>query len=74
MDIIDEGNRIAERYLSEAIAAILSQPKETQRVKDGKVLCVDCGEEIPAARLRLVPHCIRCVDCQEDFEEEARRH
>lgn len=27
--------------------------------------CVDCGEAIPQARINAVPHCVRCVDCQE---------
>lgn len=27
-------------------------------------LCVDCGEPIPDARLRMVPDAIRCVSCQ----------
>lgn len=27
--------------------------------------CEDCGEEIPAARRRLVRGCTRCVTCQE---------
>ena len=27
-------------------------------------LCVDCGEAIPEARLRMVPDATRCVSCQ----------
>lgn len=32
-------------------------------------LCDDCGEEISAGRLKLLPFAIRCRDCQEDHEE-----
>ncbi len=31
-------------------------------------LCVDCGTEIPAARLVANPVAIRCVTCQDLFE------
>jgi DnaK suppressor protein len=32
-------------------------------------LCVDCGREIPAARLEATPDTIRCISCQEKFEQ-----
>lgn len=32
--------------------------------------CVDCGENIPAARLRLIK--IRCIDCQTLKEKQTR--
>lgn len=37
---------------------------------DGKH-CVECDIEIPAARLAM--HKVRCVDCQEELEENRRR-
>lgn len=30
--------------------------------------CVDCGAEIPAARLRAAPEAARCIACQEKAE------
>ncbi len=30
--------------------------------------CLDCGVEIPAARLRAAPEAARCVACQEKLE------
>jgi phage/conjugal plasmid C-4 type zinc finger TraR family protein len=30
--------------------------------RDG--VCVDCGEEIPLARLEAAPWAIRCVECE----------
>jgi DnaK suppressor protein len=30
--------------------------------------CVDCGVEIPAARLQAAPHAARCIACQEKTE------
>ena len=31
--------------------------------------CEDCDEQIPLARVRAVPLCIRCVECQEIAEK-----
>lgn len=30
--------------------------------------CVDCGEPIPESRLKAIPGCVRCVECQADYE------
>ena len=30
--------------------------------------CIDCGIEIPAARLHAAPHAARCIACQEKAE------
>jgi RNA polymerase-binding transcription factor DksA len=32
--------------------------------------CLSCGHPIPPARLRALPHAVRCVDCQRAFEAE----
>ena len=37
---------------------------------DGKPYCIDCGDEIPLARLRAVPGTVRCVRCQAEREAE----
>jgi RNA polymerase-binding transcription factor DksA len=34
--------------------------------------CLDCGDPVPAARLRVVPAATRCASCQEAREHEAR--
>ena len=30
--------------------------------------CIDCGADIPAARLLATPEAARCIACQENFE------
>ncbi|NDP40024.1 MAG: TraR/DksA family transcriptional regulator [Rhodoferax sp.] len=41
-----------------------------RRIEDGSYgLCVDCGVGIPAARLHAAPDALRCIACQEKFEE-----
>lgn len=36
------------------------------------VQCVDCGEDVPEARLRACPRTRRCVDCAADVERDYR--
>jgi DnaK suppressor protein len=39
------------------------------RIKAGTYgQCVDCGVDIPAARLQAAPHAARCIACQEKTE------
>jgi phage/conjugal plasmid C-4 type zinc finger TraR family protein len=49
-----------------AEAARYNASPEQQDYKYG--LCIDCGGDIPDARLEAVPGCQRCVSCQEKFE------
>lgn len=41
--------------------------------KDSVQYCIDCGEPIPAARLKAVPGALRCVECQRLFEQQMYR-
>lgn len=50
-------------------ARLLNQP-EVHPDFDGKH-CVECDREIPPERLKLQR--VRCVDCQQDLEAQARR-
>ena len=34
--------------------------------------CVDCGNEIPEARLEAIPEAIRCIDDQNRYEAQLR--
>ncbi len=64
----DLGIALDERETAElnAIDAAL------QRIADGSYgLCIDCGVQIPTARLHANPTALRCVTCQ-DQQERAR--
>ncbi len=40
-----------------------------RRIEEGTYgQCVDCGVQIPAARLHVAPEAARCIDCQEKAE------
>ena len=70
----DQGSETLEQEMDESKAIILDQEKRMveqalERLADGKYgICVDCGKEIPAARLEAQPEAIRCVDDQRRFE------
>jgi RNA polymerase-binding transcription factor DksA len=35
-------------------------------------VCDDCGNTIPPERIAAMPHCIRCIGCQQAFELRER--
>jgi len=44
-----------------------------KRIEDGTYgVCIDCGVDIPAARLHAAPETPRCVRCQEQYERTHR--
>ncbi len=43
-----------------------------QRIENGTYFyCSDCGDEIPPARLELLPFSLLCVSCAEDLEHRS---
>lgn len=62
LDLAEAGRDIAElRAIDAALDAI----------GDGSYgMCADCGEEIPAARLKAQPLAVRCVACEEKAERK----
>jgi phage/conjugal plasmid C-4 type zinc finger TraR family protein len=47
-----------------AAATQYEQPFEIE----GTRVCLDCFEPIVQRRLKILPHCVRCVDCQNDHD------
>ncbi len=66
MDTIDQAQAAEQRARDKAIAEA-----RAQTAANGTTDCVDCGEEIPAARKQAYPSATRCVACQQ--KEEAKR-
>lgn len=45
--------------------------KALEMIEEGSYgICIDCGEPVPAKRLKLYPNATRCLVCQEKFEEQ----
>ena len=70
----DQGSETYEQELDETRVVILRQERSLvtqalQRLAEGTYgICVDCGKEIPAGRLKAMPEAIRCVEDQRRFQ------
>ncbi len=75
----DQGTETFMQEMDETTAMILDEEaarvKEArQALEDGRYgICVDCGKEIPPARLEAVPESIRCVEDQRLHEARLRQ-
>lgn len=66
-DIIDDAQRHEALFLAQALARSHAQPGPAAEIVDGVACCAECGEPIPAARLKAVPGVGLCVGCAEDL-------
>lgn len=71
--VYEQAQRLTERTTEAAIEAARAIPQEVPIEEDGLRFCLDCYKVIPPLRLAVVPHAVRCVDCQEVSEYRARR-
>ena len=66
----DQGTETFMQEMDETTELILDEEagrvrEARQALEDGRYgTCVDCGKEIPAARLEAIPESIRCVEDQ----------
>lgn len=44
-------------------------PEQFAHAMNNVRFCVDCGELIPAPRIKAMPYCVRCVTCQHHQEK-----
>ena len=74
----DEGTETHDQELDETREMMLAAEADQvelalQRLAAGDYgKCVDCGKDIPAARLDAVPESIRCIDDQQRYEATLR--
>ena len=75
----DQGTETFEQELDETTLMILDEEERRvtearKAVADGSYgVCVDCGKEIPAARLEAIPETVRCVEDQRIYEARLRQ-
>jgi len=68
--VIDLSEDINLRRLETHRGSLLKIDETLRKIREGSYgLCEDCGEEISAARLNVMPFAIYCKDCQEKREE-----
>jgi len=73
----DEGAETFEQEVEATTDIFLSD--EERRIEEARRAlatgtygtCVDCGQEISAARCAAMPEAIRCLDCQRHLERRA---
>lgn len=74
---MDDVDRAKMREMLAREAALLAQqvrakPTEPAKIINGKRICIDCDEPIPAARLAVHPSAVRCIECEEINEYRDR--
>jgi RNA polymerase-binding transcription factor DksA len=75
----EQGTETYMQELDETTGMILDE--EERRIKDARHAlengsygtCVDCGQEIPADRLKAIPESIRCVEDQRIYEARLKQ-
>jgi phage/conjugal plasmid C-4 type zinc finger TraR family protein len=75
-DLYDMATEVEEGFRAQALAAqraLAEHARARDTAGPTAYVCVDCGDDIPAARRAALPSCRRCVDCQERHERGARR-
>ncbi len=74
----DQGTETFEQELDATTDILLADEARTveiaqERLAEGTYgTCVDCGKEIPEARLEAIPEAIRCIDDQNRYEAQLR--
>ncbi|WP_320152545.1 TraR/DksA C4-type zinc finger protein [uncultured Tolumonas sp.] len=66
-DVVDRANDLVQQRMDDEMARRhrdADKPLVIHRV------CVDCEQQIPAARLASIQSAKRCVECQVLFEEQ----
>ncbi|EEY08695.1 TraR/DksA family transcriptional regulator [Mannheimia haemolytica] len=71
----DDVDRLNEKQAQ--LLELQLAPHLTQQLSDGDIElialngrdCIDCGLPIPIQRLRAVPLTVRCISCQQDYED-----
>jgi len=81
-EVLDEGESSEVDVQEEIEFALIEMKTETLKKIDAALRrigegtygeCFECGEEIPAARLRALPFAVRCKDCEEAREAAGLR-
>lgn len=72
MDVCDQTSEQTNRHLNFTLQGIQSTVKNYDSTVPVSAVryCTDCGCLIPERRIQAIPTAIRCVKCQEVFEQK----
>lgn len=70
-----QGENLEESEMGQMLASIINEDaiaRVRAKIPTGPSLthCVECGEEIPEARQRLVAGCQHCIECKTVLERK----
>jgi RNA polymerase-binding transcription factor DksA len=66
----DEPFFIQQRLVDKTLESVRAQLDKVSLV----TTCIDCGEDIGAARKAAVPSAVRCIDCETLLQEQKQRN
>ena len=69
MDEADQAQQYEALARAEIQSVSTTRPGPGAHVVDGVVICRECGDPINPARLKAVPGCALCRDCQAEAEQ-----
>ena len=73
MDDLDRAKDLEIMQREQALKNARERPDhevgEKPDIVDGIHYCIDCGNDIPQARLDIKPESVRCVECKEVWEK-----
>jgi DnaK suppressor protein len=72
-DILDHAKDLEMRQRQDALDKALKHSEPEQDIRDGVVICIDCGGDIHPARLKAKPNAARCIHCQQIEEQRHGR-
>jgi len=72
MDEINQAQHYDELYRQSALNRHLAGLRDCRAgqgpARNDNGICIDCGEKINKARLKALPHAVRCLGCQNKSE------
>lgn len=72
-DIADRAAQREEENLQDALAAQARRAAADRALGTQPTRCLHCQTKLPLARMRAVPGCKHCVDCQEIIDLTRKR-
>lgn len=66
-DEADRAQAQVDAFIAVSIAAAHRPPGPAPNIIDGVACCAECGDPIPAARLKALPGVGLCVGCAEEL-------
>lgn len=73
--VVDINEDISLRMLSSHRSTLHDIDEAIRKIKEGTYgICEECGEEISAKRLSILPAAVLCIDCKEHRERFASLH